>query len=436
MNLSSTKVTRKGDIPAKILKDSLSVYTKELTTIINNCLKDGLFPNELKLADVSPIFTKDVLNKENYRPVSILSHMSKVFETIFYKQIDRFMTLKFSPFLFGFRKNHNSKYSLLKIIEVWKKNLDKRNEIVVILTDLSKAFDTINHSLLLTKLEAYGFSMTSLKLMQNYLCNQFQRTSVNASFSDWKEIETGVLQGSVLRPLLFNIFLNDIFYFINNGNLCNYADDNILYSIGKSLNMVKENLKINFLIMREWFYENHMVLNPWKCHYLVLGNRSNSDAISLNGSKLASSSYEKLLGILSDRDVSFDKHIKSLCRKTDQKLNALARISNYLTHDQKRFLLNSIIKFQFSYCPLIWMFCSRSLNNLINRIHKRALRLIHNDHVSTFLDILEITKEKGIHLNNLESLITKEICKFLNGVSPSKELVMACKEFSVSVLYK
>ena len=97
MNLSSKKVPRKGDIPAKILKDSLSVYTKELTTIINNCLKDGLFPNELKLADVSPVFKKDDdLNKENYRPASILSHMSKVSECIFYKQIDRFMTSKFS----------------------------------------------------------------------------------------------------------------------------------------------------------------------------------------------------------------------------------------------------------------------------------------------------------------------------------------------------
>ena len=90
MNLSSKKATTKGDIPANILGDSLSVYTKELTTIINNCLKDALFPNELKLADVSPAFKKDDdLNKENYRPVSILSHMSKVFERIFYKQIDR-----------------------------------------------------------------------------------------------------------------------------------------------------------------------------------------------------------------------------------------------------------------------------------------------------------------------------------------------------------
>ena len=148
--------------------------------------------------------------------------------------------------------------------------------------DLSKPFDTINHSLLLAKLEPCGFSMTSLKLMQSYLCNRFQSTSVNASFSDWKEIETGVPQGSILGPLLFNIFLNDIFYFINNGNLCKYADDNALYSIRKSLNMVKENLKINFLIIQKLFYENHMVLNPGKCHYLVLGKRSRSDTINLN----------------------------------------------------------------------------------------------------------------------------------------------------------
>ena len=90
--------------------------------------------------------------------------------------------------------------------------------------DLSKAFDTINHSSLLVKLEAYGFSIASLKLMQSYLCNRFQRTPVNASFSDWKEIKTGAPQGSILGPLSFNIFLNDIFYFINNGNLCIYAD--------------------------------------------------------------------------------------------------------------------------------------------------------------------------------------------------------------------
>ena len=120
--------------------------------------------------------------------------------------------------------------------------------------------------------------------------------------------------------------------------------------------------------MQTWFYENGMVLSTGKCHYLVLGKRSNSDTINLNGTKLASSSYEKLLGILIDRDLSFDKHIKSLCRKAGQKLNALARISNYPKLDQKLLIIISIIKSQFSYYQLIWVFCSRSLNNLINRM--------------------------------------------------------------------
>ena len=130
-----------------------------------------------------------------------------------------------------------------------KKNLDTKNAIAAILMDLSKDFGTINHSLILDKLEAYGFSMASLKLLPSYLCNRFQRTSVNASVSDWKEIKTRIPQGSILGPLLLNIFLNDIFYFINNDNLCNYADDNTLSSVGKKLNMVKETLKTNFLIM-------------------------------------------------------------------------------------------------------------------------------------------------------------------------------------------
>ena len=134
MNLSSKKATGKCDIPAKILKDSLSAYTKELTAIINNCSQDGLFPNELKLADVSPVFKKDDdLNKENYRSVSILSHMSKVFERIFYKQSDRLMTSKFSPFLGGFRKNNNFQYSLLKMIEVWKRILIKEMKLLLFL---------------------------------------------------------------------------------------------------------------------------------------------------------------------------------------------------------------------------------------------------------------------------------------------------------------
>ena len=197
LNLSTKKASKNGDVPATILKKSVDIYIKEITFIINHCLEKGIFPDDLKLADVSPIFKKeDSFKKENYRPVSILPHMSKVFERILYKHIDTFMTARFSPYLCGFRKNHNAQYSLLKMIETWKKHLDKGEKIGVILMDLTKAFDTINHSLLLAKLDAYGFSRTSLKLMQNYLCNRQQRISINGSFSDWTEVITGVPQGS------------------------------------------------------------------------------------------------------------------------------------------------------------------------------------------------------------------------------------------------
>ena len=146
------------------------------------------------------------------------------------------MKNKFSPYLCGFRKNHNAQYSLLKMIENWKKQLDNGEKVGVIFMDLSKAFDTINHSLLLAKLKAYGFSNQVLRLLQSYLCNRFQRSIINGSFSSWNEEITEV--GSIVGPLLFNIFLNDIFLFISKCQLCTYADDNTLYKLGKNIQKI------------------------------------------------------------------------------------------------------------------------------------------------------------------------------------------------------
>ena len=130
------------------------------------------------------------------------------------------MTTKLSPHLCGFRKKKSSIFTLENDRNLEKKHLDKGEKIGVILMDHSKTFDTINQSLLLAKLNAYGFSRTSLKLMQNYRCDRQQRISINGSFSDWNEVITGVPQGSILGPLLFNTFLNDIFMFISKFHFC------------------------------------------------------------------------------------------------------------------------------------------------------------------------------------------------------------------------
>ena len=175
------------------------------------------------------------MNKENYRPVSLLSHMSKVFERILYNQLNDFMKDKLSNILTGFRKGHSAQHSLLIMIEKCKRALDENMKVGAIFMDLSKTFDTLNHRLLLAELKAYGLQPTALKQMENYLAGHFQRAKVSNSYSSWSEIIAGGPQGSILGPLLLNIFLNDLFLYTEETFLSNYADDNTLYSIDNTI---------------------------------------------------------------------------------------------------------------------------------------------------------------------------------------------------------
>ena len=163
LSLDGSKATPVGDIPADMLKSMVDVYLPFITKIINVSFENGCFPDELKLAEVGPIFEKnDDLDKENYRLVSILSHLSKVFEKIMYKQFDTFMRDKLSKILIGLRKNHSTQHCLMFMLEMWKNTLDKEGYVSAIFMDLSKVFDTLNHDLLIAKSGAYGFERDSL----------------------------------------------------------------------------------------------------------------------------------------------------------------------------------------------------------------------------------------------------------------------------------
>ena len=308
-------------------------------------------------------------------------------------------------FLLVFGKGHSVQQSLLIVIEKWKRALDENMKVGAIFMDLSKALDTLNDRLLLTKLQAYGLQPTALNQMENYLTGCFQRTNVSNSYKSWSEVITSVLQGSILGPLLFNIFLNDLFLYPQETFLSNYADDNTLYSIGNTTESIKRALSNDFQSIENWYHENLMVLNAKKCHYMCVGIDSENNFI-FDGIKLPNSCEEKILRVIIDNEHKFDPHIRSMLKKAAQKLGVLNRISSLTCKKLvfKKLLFNAVIKFHFSYCPLMWMFSSQRSNNLITRIHKRPLGTVYNDTSSTFQELLQHNKSVSIHHTNIQTL--------------------------------
>ena len=222
-----------------------------------------------------PVFKKkDRNNVENYRPESILPNLPKIYERCLYDQMYKYFNHILSKWQFGFRKSFSTHHCLLVMTEKWRKCLDEGRISGDILKDLSKAFDCILHDLLIAKLAAYGFDYQSLRIMESFLSNRQQRTKINNAFSRYSEIIYGVPQGPILGPLLFNIYICDIFFDIIECGIASYADDNTQYNFDFSLDNVISNLEKSTNSLLNWFRENHMNANADKFHLLVSSNES------------------------------------------------------------------------------------------------------------------------------------------------------------------
>ena len=346
--------------------------------------------------------------------MSILPSVSKIFERDMEKQISSYMEKFLSPFLCGFRKGFGTQHYLMVMLELFKKGLDQGKAVGALLTDLSKAFDCINHELLIAKMEAYGFDHSSLSYIYSYLMDRKQTPNINNSFSSWCDIKSGVPQGSILGPLLFNIYLNDLFYFAEEMGITNYADDNIPYATAEDTVLLLNILEKNVEVLTTWFKNNYFKLNADKCKLLV-SNHDEDASIVIDNEIVEGSKSVKLLGIKIDNELKFKEHVTNICNKVSQKLHALARISGYMKVDKLRLILKAFIESQFQYCPLVWMFHSRTLNNRINRLHERALRLANKDSHLTFEELL--IKSFSIHHRNLQKLAI-EMYKFHMNLSP------------------
>ena len=415
-NLSESKSTPIESILAKILKDHYDIIGPKIVIDFNLSIKTGIFPQNQKLADITPIFKRDLkLLKENYRPVSILSALSKISEKLMLYQIDDYMRDKLSVYLCGFRKGMSAQNCLILLVEKWKKSLDKTGKCGVLLTDLSKAFDCLVHDLLIAKLHAYGFDYLSLKLIHSYLTGRLQRVRVNASFSSWREIETGVPQGSVLGPELYNINSNDLFLFMLL-EIANYADDNSPFAVAPTIPQVLSQLEQESVSLLNWIKNNGLKANPDKFH-LLLSDPSEELLINVDNRDIKNSKSQKLLGIKIDNKLTFSDHVSSICTTASQKLHALSRVRNFMTLKQAKIILKTFILSHFGYCPLVWMFHSRTLNCRINKLHERALRITYRDDQSSFNDLLTKDESYTVHERNIQTLAI-ELYKVTYGLSP------------------
>ncbi len=421
--LNENKATGFDNVPPKVVKMCADELSVTITELINSAFANNLFPDDMKKAELCPLFKKkDDMMKTNYRPVSILSVFSKVFEVIIAEQLMDFFSNIFNDMLCAYRKKYGCEHVLLKVIDSWKNALDSNKFAGTILIDLSKAFDCVPHGLLITKLKAYGLTDDACKFMSSYISGRFQRVRLSNEKSSWEPLLKGIPQGSGLGPIIFNIFNNDIFYFIEKCDFINYADDDTLSKVSSSIDALMEALKHDSKIAIEWFHHNFMEANPSKFQFMLMKSFTSKEMlpnfIDINDTRIERESQIKLLGITIDDKLKFNKHIDTLCKNAARQINVLYRFRGIFDIKEREIIHNTFILSNFNYCPLVWHFCDKSSTKKIEKAQERALRFLLNDKTSSYAVLLKKSNSTTLHIRRIKA-IACEVFKSLNNLNPS-----------------
>ena len=425
-NLASKNSSGHDGISARFLKSILETVVLPLTHVINQSLCTGIFPDRHKIARVVSLFKKgDQPILDNYRPISLLPVVSKVFEKVVFNQLYQYVTDNNLIFTcqYGFRKLHSTELASLELVDKVFQYLDQGKLPLSIFLDLSKAFDTLDHHILLDKLKYYGISNTPLKWFASYLHDRKQYLDFDGIRSSTAYICTGVPQGSILGPLLFIICINDIHMASQNFNVILYADDTNLISHlcsfdstlpinNASIERVSEEINIELSNIQEWLNINKLSLNVKKTKFMIFHHHQRNinniiPTLKINSETIENVCEFNFLGLTIDEHLNWKPHIQKISNKIARTLGIMCRLKNFLPTHILRVLYNSLILPHLQYSILAWGFKMGRLDQL----QTRAVRIItcskYNSHTDPIFRKLNLLKAKDLFELNVLKLFYK-----------------------------
>ena len=369
------------EFPIFLIKRCASAILHPITDIINSSFANGVFPDALKVSKIKPLFKKgDKRSIENYRPIALLSPFSKILEKAFYGRLINFLTKYniLNPSQHGFRKSRSTETAIFSFLHQVATAVDRNENTVGLFLDLSKAFDTIKHNILLAKLPHYGIRGPALNWLTSFLCNRTQQVEITYknSSSETRNLSkplpvvNGVPQGSTLGPILFLLYINDLTYSISNGKLVLFADDTNLMS-------KYDTIQNDISSLSKWFETNKLIINIEKTVTMDFQNikqKFTSPQLTINGNNIKTVTATKFLGIYIQNNLKWDEHLKNLNTKLSSSCYAFRILVNTVNEHVTRCVYFANVYSHLRYGIIFWGNSPRSIQTF--RIQKRIIRII------------------------------------------------------------